>query len=222
MNISKFELILSFSNTTKAQTPIQKIGSSLNENVTEDFEPVISRKEKEKFAIRWDYNEVGVIKEDVRNVKVCIKKFLKATENINEIIPLGNLSKRQLRIDWIFPVDEKYNFKILQRKYTNFFITKNIFARKAFDSSLLLDFYTEQGTLHHQSGAMKIPQLEGEFRSFIVPKNNPKLFLFLETEIENGVPVNYSEQDTEDFIVKSYQICLAHANLFKSSIEDVL
>jgi hypothetical protein len=222
MNISKFELILHFSDTTKAQAPIQKIGSLLNEDVTDDFEPVISRKENEKFAIRWGYDEVGLIKEDVRNVRGCINKFIKTTETINGAIPIGTLSKRQLAIDWIFPVDEKYNFKQLQRKYTDFFINKNELVRNTFDSSMVLDFHSEQGTLHHQSGAMKIPQLEIEFRTFVVPKNNPKLFLFLETEIENGEPKTYSEQDMGDFIEKSYQICRNHAILFKKLTGAVL
>jgi hypothetical protein len=222
MNISKFELILHFSNTLRAKTPIQNIGLLLGEEVTEDIEPVISRKESEKFAIRWDYDEVGILKEDVRNVRGCINKFLKTTKIINGAVPIGNLLKRQLVIDWIFPIDEKYNFKQLQRKYTEFFINNNELIRNTFDSSVLLDYHSEQGTLHHQSGAMQIPQLENEFRSFVIPKNNPKLFLFLETQIENGEPITYSDLDMEDFIGKSYQICRTHANVFQKIVEAVL
>ena len=222
MNISKFELILQFSDSTKVRTPIQNIAMLLGEEANEEIEPVISRRENEKFAIRWDYDEVGILKEDVRNVRQCITKFLKTTEKINGMIPIGNVSKRRLVIDWIFPVNNKYSFKQLQHKYTNLFIINDKLVRNTFDSSVLLDYHSKQGILHHQSGVMKIPQLEKEFRSFVIPKINPKLFLFLETEIENEQPMTYSEQDMRDFVVESYQICKFHATLFKKVMEAVL
>ena len=222
MNISKFELILQFSDSTKVRTPIQNIAMLLGEEANEEIEPVISRRENEKFAIRWDYDEVGILKEDVRNVRQCITKFLKTTEKINGMIPIGNVSKRRLVIDWIFPVNNKYSFKQLQHKYTDLFIINDKLVRNTFDSSVLLDYHSKQGILHHQSGVMKIPQLEKEFRSFVIPKINPKLFLFLETEIENEQPMTYSEQDMRDFVVESYQICKFHATLFKKVMEAVL
>ena len=141
MNISKFELILQFSDSTKVRTPIQNIAMLLGEEANEEIEPVISRRENEKFAIRWDYDEVGILKEDVRNVRQCITKFIKTTEKINGMIPIGNLSKRQLVIDWIFPVNDKYSFKQLQHKYTDLFIINDKLVRNTFDSSVLLDYH---------------------------------------------------------------------------------
>lgn len=222
MNISAFDLRLQFAEDTKLRTPIKAVCELLGEEVSEEIEPVISREENAQFAVRWDYDEIGILKEDVGSVRRCITRFLETTENINKVAPIGNLSKRQLTVDWILPTDKKYKFKQIELKYRKVFIISNELVKGSFDSSMLLDIDCEQGTLHHQSGAMKIPQLKDDFRSFEIGKNHPRVFLFLQTEIENKQVTTYSKEDMRDFMWKSYQICKSHATHFRKVMETVL
>lgn len=217
INISSLEFVLSVE-----RTPLQDISKLLREEAPEESEPVISRNEREKFAINWEYGSLGLLKEDVRNVQDCINKFLETIKRINAIAPIQKLSARELRVDWMLPVDKKYSFRQLHTRYVTTFIRNRELLRKAVDSSVLLDINCEQGILHHESGPMKISQLKEDFRAFDTRRDHPKLFMFLQTEVENKQRVEYSEEDTIEFMRESFSICKSHARRFEKIMEAML
>jgi len=223
MNISRFELILDFAEETRLHTHSHIVSKALGEELLdEEYQPVIVRDEKDKFGVRWDYEECGIIKEDIGDEKECINTFVATLESINNVAPLGKLSMRYLRVDWIFPVSDKYDFKTLEVKYRQAFIKENELFRECYDSSVVIDMKYDQLTLHHQSGAMDLAQLQDMFKVFTIKEGHPSLFLFLNTQVTDKQLTTYSRDDMENFIQHSFQLCKTHAEVFGKTVEGIL
>lgn len=223
MNISAFELTLIFAEDTRLKTYVGAVSEALGEEITGEIsQPVIVRRGKEKFAARWDYAKCSMLKEDVDNSNECINEFIETIETINGVAPIGKLSSRNIRVDWVLPVNDKYNFKKLEVEYRRIFIKQTSLSNKAYDSSVLLDIKCDQGILHHQSGPMGIAQLQDGWRSFKTKDGYPNLFLFIDSVINDEQLIEYSKLDMKKFVKNSFQLCKSHAENFEKIVGGVL
>ncbi len=223
MEISRLELVLDIAEEAKLHTHSYNVSKTLGEELSdEEYQPIIVRDEKNKFGIRWDYETCGIITENVENENDCINKFISTLESINKVAPFGKFSTRKLRVDWIFPVNEKYDFKTLELKYRHIFIKDNEIFKKCYDSSVVMDMSYEHIKLHHQSGTMDISQLQNMFKVFTIKKGHPTLFLFLNTEASESRIINYSVDNMKEFILYSFNLCKNQAEEFGKMMEAVL
>jgi hypothetical protein len=223
MNISTFELALFFAEETQLKMYTSAVSEVLGEQMLEEeYEPCVVRKEKEKLAIYWRYDSCGILKEDVSNVQEVIKKFSTTIEIINGVAPIRKLSSKRLRIDWVMPVNSKYDYKNLEMKYRKAFIRENPLFKEGYDSSVVLDMKYDKLVLHHQSGAMGIAQLQSDYRQFKTKEGYPLLFLFVNSYVTDDQLEDYSKESIGIFIKDSYKLIKSHAQEFEKMMEGVL
>lgn len=222
MNISRFELSLDFSEETRLHTLPYLVSEALGEQeLEEDYTSTVFRNEKDKFAVRWNCEICGIIREDVNSGQECIKEFVSTLETINNVAPIGRISGRALRINWIFPSKEK-QFNALEMKYRQLFIKENELFSLGYDSSVICDMKYDESILHHQSGAMGLAQLQEGFKTFTIKEGHPSLFLFLTTEVEDSRLVTYTKDDMGRFMHYSFQLCNSHAENFGKIVGRIL
>jgi hypothetical protein len=221
----RLELALEFDKNTRVMTPAQSISKVLGEQVQEEIESLedraVIRHEKNKYAVRWDYDSCGILHEDVDNYQDCFKQIVSILEKINQAVPIGNLSSRIFRMYWILPAD-KYKFESLEQKYRQVFIKENDLFNNCLDSSAIVEMQYDGWVLHHQSGAMDIDQLQKDFKEFKIKKGSPNIFLFLSTTITSNDMVKYKKEDIDNFIRKSFDICKLHSDKFENMMEEIL
>lgn len=222
MDISRFELLLDFAEETRLHTLPYKISEVLGEKELEDdYTSTVFRDDEEKFGVKWNYESCGIIKEDVSDTEKYIKKLISTLELINNVAPIGIMAKRTLRIDWIFPSKEK-EFDVLEKKYRQIFIREHELFSRCSDSSVVIDMEYEGVTLHHQSGAMRLSQLQEMFKVFTIREGHPPLFLFINNEVTDSHPIQYTKDDMDKFIEYSFQISKSHAENFGKIVGRLL
>lgn len=226
MDLIRFETILEFLGESRVTTPAQSIYKALsNVDIPKEQRPrepgVRIRDEKQKHAIRWNYNSCGILYEDTQDHAVCIKNTITVLDKINRVAPIAKLSLRKLIIFWVLPA-ARYNFKSLESKYRENFIKQSTIFDNCVDSSVVIDMKCDKGILHHQSGAMDIAQLQRSYKTFKMKEQQPKLFIFLETTITNGKVIEYSSEEMSDFLFSSFEICKSHSTSFQKMMEVVL
>ncbi len=222
MDISKFELSLDFAEETRLHTLSYKISEVLGETELEDnYIPTVFRDNKEKFGVKWDYVSCGIIKEDVSDAEEYIKKLISTLELINNVAPIGIMPKRTLRIDWIFPSKEN-EFDVLEKKYRQMFVQEHGLFSRGFDSSVVIDMEYEGVTLHHQSGAMRLSQLQEMYKVFTIREGHPPLFLFINNEVTDSHPIQYTKDGMDKFIDHSFQISKSNAEKFGKIVGGLL
>jgi len=225
MIIIRLELLLDFDNKTKSITPAQAVFKALGGQVTGEKEPLqpgaVIRSEKDKWAASWHYDSCNIMHEDVDNYQECFKHMLATLEKINQTVPLGVLSRGRFRSYWILPAG-KYDLVTLKQKYQYTFIKDSGLFSNSIDSCTLVEMQYNKWVLHHQSGAMDIPQLQRDFKLFKIREGTPKVFLFLATTVTSPLLVTYQSKDIEDFINKSFDLCKLHSDKFQTIMEGVL
>lgn len=225
MIIVRLELILEFQENTKIRTPARSVFEILGGQVSDVQKPrepnAIIRREKEKFAVRWDYDSCKILHEDVYNYGECIKDIITLLEKINKVAPIGSLSCKKLITFWILPTD-KYDFKSLELKYRQAFIKENELFTDCIDSSVVVDMKRDGLVLSHQSGAMELSQLQNDFREFKIKGDFPKIFLFLSSTIVSKITSKYLTTDMEEFITGSLEMCKSHSDNFEKMMRGVL
>ena len=185
---------------------------------TEGFKLRVS---KRKLAIIWNPRRCIVASEDVSNLDKCIETILTALEQITSAAPIYKLNERHVVTYWILPAPN-YDFPSLEQKYRAIMIAQNEVTGIAYDSSTVLDIRIGDWILHHQSGAMGPQQLlEGNYLQFKVD-DIPKAFLFLEASIMEKKVLEYSSEDTRDYLARSLDYCKSHSDAFYQIWEGIL
>lgn len=223
MNTSAFELRLTFAEGTKLRTHAGRVAQVLGSEVPEEeIEPVIMRRNNAKFAVHWEYDYCAMVKEDVDNVAECINTFISTTESINKVAPIGQLSSKLLRVNWIYPNKGKSDFSQLEMKYRQSFVKNSELFQNAFDSSVIIDMKYGELILHHQSGIMDVVQLQKDWRVFKIKGGHPSLFVFLTTEVTDKQLTEYSSENMGSFINDSFKLMRSHAEHFEKFTEAIL
>ena len=179
------------------------------------------RSTKKRQLVNWDTSSCRVVMESVANSDECIDKVVALLKTINDVAPVGKLSRRELFTHWILPA-EGYSFKSLELQYRDTFIgSKFPWKKNTFDSSVIIDMKIGDVVLHHQSGAMKPRQLREEFAEFGL-EDVPKSFLFLWAATESKAIVQYSTAEMNAFLVASFQRCRNHSRQFETTWSSIL
>lgn len=226
MELIRFETKLKFAKKSRVVTPAYSVLKALTDKEPpEEQRPkepgVLIRNEQQKHAVRWDYDECGILYEDTAEHNNCIKDTVRVLDMINHVAPITQINWRELIIYWILPTP-KYNFKSLELKYRENFIKPSAIFHRCVDSSVAIDMKYDDCILHHASGAMNITQLQSDYKIFKMKEQQAKLFIFLETSISNGKMIEYSSKDLREFLEKSFEKCNSHANEFQKEMEAIL
>lgn len=219
MNLIRFETIIDIEERTRAVTPAYAIYKQLGgrEMPKERLprEPGVNiRRGNEKYAVRWHYDSCSVLHEDNTDHKFCIKHTIEILEKINEVAPIGELSRLTLVLNWILPVQGK-DFTSLELKYRNNFMKSSPIFENYVDSSIIVDMEWQDRVFTHQSGAMKILQLQEEYREFPTKKGHPELFFFLHTRMATKNVLTYSSKTVNQFLTSSFEKCKIHSDNFE-------
>lgn len=222
MDINSIELRLEFAGPTQLKDYSTLVADVLGgQEEREEPESIIVRRAKEKVAISWNYDSCGLVKEDAEDSEECIKTFMDILESINAVAPIGILSERVLRADWVFPVDPKCKFRDLEARYRELFVENTALFEGAFDSSLVIDMKRGKRLLHHESGAMAIAQLREDWRVFATARGHPVLFLFLNTFVTDTQSAEYTRESLASFALGAFQLCESHAKAFEKATEGI-
>lgn len=225
MILSTIELILDFAKSAQPHTPARAVFEALGGQVREEKrprEPVATiRNAKEKMAVRWDYESFNIVKEDVDDVPKCVSTLIKTIETVNKVVPIGKVSRKTFRVYWILPAS-KYDFRNLEMKYRQTFIKDNELFSNCIDSTIVIDMEYDKWKLSHQSGAMGLAQLQGQYRVFSIREGHAGLFIFLATTVIDEQLDGYAKTTMENFLNKSYNICRSHSNKFEIIMKGVL
>jgi len=228
MDLIRFETLIDFSEESRVATPAESVFKALTGKDSlprgKPREPGVRiRNEKERRAIVWHYDSCSILFEDMPDHNYCIDSTIKSLEKINVVAPLHRLKSRSLIIFWILPTP-KYDFKSLEAKYRESFIKRSPIFDNCIDidASVIIDMKYDNCILHHQSGAMDIAQLQREYRAFGTKEGCPKLFIFLETTIRNPEVVEYSRENMEEYLHRSFEKGKAHSIDFQKIMEGIL
>ena len=225
MIIVSIELSLDFAENTQLRTPARAVFETFLGEVKKERRPheppANIRNEKEKTVIRWDYKSCNIIQEDVDDILKCISNFTNIIVTVNKVAPVGKILSKRLRVYWILPVS-KYDFKNLEMKYRQMFIKDSEIFSNCTDSTVVIDMKRDEWKFSHQSGAMDVAQLQNEFRVFNIKEEQAKIFLFLATTITDEQLEEYSRENMENFLNKSYEICKTHSDKFEGIMEEML
>ena len=151
----------------------------------------------------------------------CISNFTKTLETVNKVVPVGKILSKRLRVYWILPAS-KYDFKNLEMKYRQIFVNDSEIFSNCIDSTVVIDMKRDEWKFSHQSGAMEVAQLQNLFRVFNIKEGQAKIFLFLATTITDEQLEEYSRENMENFLNKSYEICKTHSDKFEGIMEEIL
>lgn len=226
MNLSYFEIHLGFSKKHKVATPASAIFRALTgkqePSGDKPIEPGVRiRDEQQKQLIFWHYNSCTVLYEDRQDYDFCINGTVNLLDRIDKIAPIRELELMRFRADWILPV-VNYDFKSLEQKYREHFIKQHAIFDNCYDSSVVIYMKRNKWTLHHQSGAMNIDQLQRDYRVFPMEKTKDKLFLFLSNKVESTETIIYSNKQMKGFLDEAFKMCKNHSELFQSMMEGIL
>jgi len=212
----QFGLLLRFATEIHAYSHSQRILETLGVKVTKTEtlpeRGVRLRVEQDKVAVVWQPNLCHITIENVSNPKHCIDVIMELLKGIVEIAPIDKTSRRMFNTFWILPAPN-YNFASLERKYRDMMIVENEISSVAYDSSVILDISSGKWTLHHQSGPMAPPQLHQTYLRFKLDKV-PKTFVFLEATMLDNDLIQFSLEETHNFMEKSLDDCVSHSELF--------
>ena len=175
---------------------------------------------RDKLAVRWDTKSFGAILEKAPNVNNFAEIVIPLLDRIHAIAPIGKLSSRNFTTYWLLPAPT-YEFPALEQKYRETMIVPTALSRSATDSSIVLDINIKDGMLHHQSGAMGIEQLLDDYLLFKL-EDVPKVFLFLWTGIEERKMIQYSSKEVQNYILRSFDHCKSHSDIFERIWREVL
>jgi hypothetical protein len=130
----------------------------------------------------------------------------------NKAVPIRQMAGIQFDTNWIIEAND-YDFSELEKKYRKaMLITPIGIDGTVIDSSAIFDIQLDDGsTLHHQSGAMRLQQLEEDYL-FFGPEQLPKTFLFLEAQVERLEPMRYSDKGMRAALSVFRAYCKSHAD----------
>ena len=225
MFISRFELLLDIAEDAKIRTPaksLREIFTNGGFGKDNQDEHIGMRDDKDKFGISWRYSQISIIQEDYQNsADECVKKFQTNINKINNVAPIGKLSRKRLKVHWIIPSVNFKDFVSLEKKYRDIFINDKPLFKDCTDSSIVIDMRYGGWLLHHQSGPMKLEQLQTEFRVFKIKEGHPKLFIFLDTVLFDDELAQYSVGSMEQFMSNGFTLCQSHADGFQKVLEGI-
>ncbi|MDO9333597.1 MAG: hypothetical protein Q7T57_03635 [Dehalococcoidales bacterium] len=220
----RIELELTIDKMSEAPTPAHIIFDKLSDSNRPRIPPkepgVAIRDEQIKRAFRWDYKSCSILYEDVSNYDNWIAQIIKVLDDVNNAVPIRKITEEVLRTFWVIPT--KYDFSTLESKYRFMFIKDNPLFSNILDSTIVVESRIDLGEFHHQSGAMKINQLQTQFRVFKLKNDFPKVFLFLDATVTAKDNVEYSNQYMREYIQKAFQICKSHSDSFEKTMEAIV
>lgn len=223
----RFETVLVFGKTlrppiTTTQVIHNKLGGeATSKNTLRKDVGTLIRKEKEKHAIRWDYDSCNILYEDNTDHTYCIKDTVDAIEKINQVLPINTLSSINLKTYWILPING-YSFKSLEIKYRDNFIRQSPIFENCVDSTIVIDMEWSDRIISHQSGAMDIAQLQDQYRVFKAREDYPALFLFLSISITNKKLLKYCDEAVGEFLTSSFDKSKTHSDGFERIMRSIL
>lgn len=175
---------------------------------------------KAKQMVVWDSTSCRIIAESLYNPADTFSKIVDLFDRVNKVAPMRRLSRRQFVTFWLLPA-ENNSFRELEQKYRNTLIIDHRIWRQVFDSSIVADIRVGNLVMHHQSGPMKPTQLKDDFLVFKL-ENIPKTFLFLWVSVHAEGVVQYSRENTIEFMTTSFKHCEEHSKLFEGIWRGVL
>ena len=225
MRLAQFGIRLDFAEERRIYTVGQKVYEAITGEIPSEHEPpytpgILIRASKRKLTTAWNPERCLIALEDVSDLNKCIETILITLEQINTVAPIYKLSKRNISTYWILPAPD-YDFPSLEQKYREIMIAQNEISSLSADSSVIFDIKVGEWTLHHQSGAMLPEQLLDRYLQFKAA-DIPKAFLFLEASIEDEKVVEYSSEDTRNYLVTSLDYCKSHSDAFHRIWEGIL
>lgn len=225
MRLVSLQLEIEFAEEIREYSLEQKVHKAITDEMPEEAERQTQQRvgirfTKNKLAVRWDTRSIVVNLEQVSNIDNFIEIVISLLDRINEVAPIGKLSRRNFITNWLLPAPN-YNFSALECKYRETMIVQKPICEDTIDSSALLDISISDGILHHQSGAMKIKQLSDHYLVF-KPDDVPAVFLFLWASIEEKKVVKYSGEEIRNYMIKSFNHCKSHSEAFERFWEEIL
>jgi hypothetical protein len=225
LRLVHFELRLTFAEKLHEFTLSEKIREALTgeiskKNKDEPEESVQVRFSKNKLAVRWTKESFWIAQEESLNIDDFIKNCDKFLEKINTLDTINKFKEKRLITHWLLPMSN-YNFPELVKKYREVMLAQNSIYNDIIDSSALFDIKIGEGVLSHQSGPMKISQLQNGYLLF-KQDDLPKLSIFLIASIKEEKVLDYSIEDVNSFISRTHDFCKSHSDVISRIWEGVL
>lgn len=225
MRLIHLEIRLDFAEEIHEYSLEQKVYKAITGKMPTEAEqkpkqPVLISSPKRKQSISWDTESSEVILEQVPNINNFVEIAVGLLSKIDAVAPIGKLSRRTFVTYWLLPA-LGYDFSMLEQKYRGSMISQKPICQGTIDSSVLLDINISGSRLHHQSGPMKIKQLFDDYLLFKLD-DIPEVFLFLWASIEEEKVVEYSNEEMQGYLLKSFNHCKSHSEAFEQIWEGIL
>lgn len=214
MKLVHVDVIVIFARTKREESaPIRvfkALGGSGHQPQPEKGEVSINMMQ-DRTNIYWTREGCGILCEKVSNLDDCTDKIMDFLARANKAVPIRQMAGIQFDTKWIIEAND-YDFSELERKYRKaMLITPTGIDGTIIDSSALFDIQLDSDSiLHHQSGAMRLQQLEEDIL-FFDPEELPKTFLFLEAQVARRVPMRYSGKEMRTALSVYRAYCESHA-----------
>lgn len=225
MLLVQLRIEVDFAKKVSEYSLAQKVHKEITGKTPKEVEPLgeektVIRSPKRKLAVRWNNESFGVVLEQAPKIDDFVKKVINLADRINTVAPIGKMSRRQFITHWLLPAPN-YDFTALERKYRETMIVQKSLYQGVVDSGVILDASIGDDMLHHQSGPMDIPQLLNDYLFF---KSNdvPKFFLFLWASIIEQKMIQYSSEEMQNYLVRSFSQCKSHSDSFERIWEGIL
>ncbi len=224
MRLIHLALTLNFEKEFISESISQRLHKALTgkTSLCEELEEpgVEFRSLKKRQQVNWDSTSCRIVMESVADYSECITKMAAILETINQIAPIGRLSRKEFVTYWIIPAND-YSFRLLEKKYRDTFIAPQRIWDNGYDSSVIVDMKINGMVLHHQSGAMERTQLRREYAAFKLD-DVPPVFVFLLATVESFKMIEYSYNDISCFLNMAVDNCKIHSELFEETIKAIL
>lgn len=166
---------------------------------------------QDRTNIYWTREGCGILCEKVSSLDDCTDKIMGFLARVNKAVPIRQMAGIQFDTNWIIEAND-YDFSELEKRYRKaMLITPTAVDGTIIDSSALFDIQLDPDSiLHHQSGAMRLQQLEEDIL-FFDPEELPRTFLFLEAQVERREPMRYSDKGMRTVLSVYKAYCESHA-----------
>jgi hypothetical protein len=215
MELIRSELILEFDQSTQLITPARKVFDILAQAPPQAKfgEPGVRiRDSRTKKLVRWRYERLDIILEQIDSKVGYLSEFMKSIEMVNSAAPIGKIARILLTTNWILPMPA-YDFDQLNQRYVEKMVSPKMSIPDShiYDSSVILDGNIgDNFKIHHQSGPMEPKQLLKEYLEFH-RKNIPDVFLFLLVGTYYVKMVEYSNEELQRILIELIRISEQHS-----------
>ncbi len=166
---------------------------------------------QDRTNIYWTREGFSILCEKVSSLDSCTDKIMDFVARSNKAVPINQMKVIEFTTYWIMEANE-YGFSELEKRYRKaMLITPTAVDGTIIDCSAIFDIQLNTNNiLHHQSGAMRLQQLEEDF-VFFKPEELPERFLFLEAQVARRERMRYTDKGMRNALSVLSSYCESHA-----------